>query len=284
MDDSTHHPYSLLSSRHDEARDGLHDANGGEVQDGPRLSTCAEGAHPSAKKSMILGGVSLFVCVISFVFQTAITHRVQESYTQPFFILWVSHSFWMIMLPLHTLYEKMKPSARSLTALKQDALVASAKVIVQRKRPSHASEEAGLTSSGAGDDEYCRVQPMDVDEMETADSGTTEQASELASSMHNMFKVADNEEDEQNDNGSSSSRNGSNGDSEIDESRALVRDRPVWVVLHAAALATALVGLLNASAYLWYVAVGLTSMSKVTAIYNMSCFFAYLFSILLLKE
>ncbi|KAJ2864618.1 hypothetical protein GGI22_001681 [Coemansia erecta] len=285
MDNSAHHPYSLLSPRHGEARDGLHEENGGEVQDGPRLSVCAEGAQPSAKKSMILGGVSIFVCVISFVFQTAITHRVQESYAQPFFILWVSHSFWMIMLPLHTLYEKMKPSARSLAALKQDALVASAKVIVQRQRPSHAREEAALPSSGAGD-EYCRVMSMDVDEMETADSGTAELTGESASAMHSMFKVVDNEEDEQNDNGSSNcSSNGSrNGDSEIDESRALVRNSPVWVVLHAAALATALVGLLNASAYLWYVAVGLTSMSKVTAIYNMSCFFAYLFSILLLKE
>ncbi|KAJ2887923.1 hypothetical protein GGI21_006796 [Coemansia aciculifera] len=49
-------------------------------------------------------------------------------------------------------------------------------------------------------------------------------------------------------------------------------------------LCVLLAGLLNSSAYLWYVAVAFTSMSKVTAIYNMSCFFAYVFSVLLLKE
>ncbi|RKP34634.1 hypothetical protein BJ085DRAFT_6928, partial [Dimargaris cristalligena] len=42
--------------------------------------------------------------------------------------------------------------------------------------------------------------------------------------------------------------------------------------------------LLNLASYLWYVAVNLTSMSKVSAIYNTSCFFAYLFSILLLND
>ncbi|KAJ2549637.1 hypothetical protein EV175_004372 [Coemansia sp. RSA 1933] len=291
MDNSTSrhsHPYRLLSAGQSEGRDGgVHEDSSGDVQDRPRLPAGggAEGAQPSAKKSMVLGGASLFVCVVSFVFQTAITHRVQETYSQPFFILWVSHSFWMIMLPLHTLYEKMKPSARSLAALKQDALVASAKVIVQRKRPSHASEESGLTSaSGGGDDGYSRVEPIDADEMETVSGGVTgQEAGESAAGMHDVFKVTDNEEDEQNDSGGSSG--GSSGmDSGLDESRILVRNRPVWVVVHAAALATALVGLLNASAYLWYVAVGLTSMSKVTAIYNMSCFFAYVFSILLLKE
>ncbi|CAG8488246.1 10171_t:CDS:2 [Ambispora leptoticha] len=37
-------------------------------------------------------------------------------------------------------------------------------------------------------------------------------------------------------------------------------------------------------AYLWYIAVNLTTMANLTAIYNISCFFAYLFSIFFLGE
>jgi len=36
--------------------------------------------------------------------------------------------------------------------------------------------------------------------------------------------------------------------------------------------------------YLWYTCVAMTSMANLTAIYNTACFFAYLFSILLLRE
>ncbi|KAI9320224.1 hypothetical protein BX666DRAFT_1920657 [Dichotomocladium elegans] len=42
--------------------------------------------------------------------------------------------------------------------------------------------------------------------------------------------------------------------------------------------------LLTLPAYLWYVSVNLTSMSNLTAIYNTGCFFAYLFSILMLGD
>ncbi|KAI8376062.1 uncharacterized protein BYT42DRAFT_573290 [Radiomyces spectabilis] len=41
---------------------------------------------------------------------------------------------------------------------------------------------------------------------------------------------------------------------------------------------------LTVPAYLWYVSVNLTSMSNLTAIYNTSCFFAYLFSIFMLGD
>ncbi|KAI9472603.1 hypothetical protein BX667DRAFT_471507 [Coemansia mojavensis] len=130
---------------------------------------------------MILGIAALGVCILSFVGQTTATRQVQETYQHPYLILWVSHSFWVIMLPLHTIYEKLKRRSRSLAELRAE--------------------------------------------------------------------------------------------------------RHPWLVLwRVTALAALLVGLLNASAYLWYVAVGLSSMSKVTAIYNTSCFFAYLFSVLLLGD
>ncbi|KAI8138552.1 hypothetical protein BJV82DRAFT_630316 [Fennellomyces sp. T-0311] len=42
--------------------------------------------------------------------------------------------------------------------------------------------------------------------------------------------------------------------------------------------------LLTIPSYLWYVSVNLTSMANLTAIYNTGCFFAYLFSILMLND
>ncbi|KAJ2010969.1 hypothetical protein GGI06_004716 [Coemansia sp. S85] len=202
----------------------------------PSLGSLA-GTRPSARRSMVLGGVALLVCIISFVAQTIITRRVQESYVQPYFILWVSHSFWIVILPLHTVYEKLKRRPRSLAALKQDALVASAKLIVQRRR-SHAGARLESSSSLAAN----AYEPVNTTEADGAATG------------------------------------------DEDGSRALASSRPGWVICRMIGLTAMLAGLMNSSAYLWYVAVGFTSMSKVTAIYNMSCFFAYLFSILLLKE
>ncbi|EIE86645.1 hypothetical protein RO3G_11356 [Rhizopus delemar RA 99-880] len=42
--------------------------------------------------------------------------------------------------------------------------------------------------------------------------------------------------------------------------------------------------LITLPAYIWYLSVNLTSMSNLTAIYNTSCLFAYLFSIVMLQE
>ncbi|KAJ2725833.1 hypothetical protein GGI07_001040 [Coemansia sp. Benny D115] len=177
------------------------------------------GVRPSARSSMLLGTASLGVCILSFIGQTVVTRRVQETYAQPYFILWISHSLWIVLLPLHTAYEKLKRRPRSLRALRLETLVASAKLIVQRQ--ANGYEQVGSPDDDGGDHDGARV---------------------------------------------------------------MAEERPGWVVWRTMLLATALAGLLNASAYLWYVAVGYTSMSKVTAIYNMSCFFAYLFSILLLGE
>ncbi|KAJ2676195.1 hypothetical protein GGI25_003701 [Coemansia spiralis] len=231
---------------------------------------------------MVLGCAALFICIVSFVFQTAITSRVQKSFAQPYFILWVSHSFWIIMLPLHTAYEKMKRNSRSLATLKQEVVVSCAKLIVQKKQVL-AADEASLASASASASDYQRIEAADYeDEAVNTGSYSTGRSDETRANVRNVFKVADNDSDSLNndDDGDGDGSGGRN----YDESRSLALNRPGWVLLHTTALATMLVGLLNASAYLWYVAVGFTSMSKVTATYNMSCFFAYLFSVLLLKE
>ncbi|KAJ2709131.1 hypothetical protein H4R23_006869, partial [Coemansia sp. Cherry 401B] len=37
------------------------------------------GQRPTARRAMVIGGLSLLVCIVSFVGQTAATRRVQET-------------------------------------------------------------------------------------------------------------------------------------------------------------------------------------------------------------
>jgi drug/metabolite transporter (DMT)-like permease len=58
--------------------------------------------------------------------------------------------------------------------------------------------------------------------------------------------------------------------------------RPVIIyILKISLLFACLIGI---PGYIWYIAVNLTTMAELTAIYNTSCFWAYLFSIILLDE
>ncbi|KAJ1795112.1 hypothetical protein GGH19_003671 [Coemansia sp. RSA 1807] len=260
--------------------DGIHDseATGDITEMTERRREWAEpvadaGRRPTARNAMLVGGLSLLVCIFSFVGQTTATRRVQESYQQPYLILWISHSFWIIMLPLHTLYEKLKRRPRSLGALRAETLVASAKLIVHRKRQSAETATS----------EYRPIQTVDPDaSMQMQASGTA--LGSDGTRVRTAFKDDDEEGGADTPDADAYAEADVNDASDADGARALARRRPWWIMGRMTLLAALLVGLLNASAYLWYVAVALTSMSKVTAIYNMSCFFAYLFSILLLGE
>ncbi|KAJ2398229.1 hypothetical protein GGI05_000220 [Coemansia sp. RSA 2603] len=224
--------------------------------------------RPSARSSMLLGAFALFICILSFVGQTIVIRNVQESYVQPYFILWFSHSFWVITLPLHMLYEKTKRRSRTLAMLRLETLVASAKLIVQR---GYVASEDLETVGTVIPSEYHRVQTIDLDADDNNNDNDAGNVIDGNSGLQStsVFKVVDDEYET---------------DDSDDGSRLLALRRPGWVLLRTFVLTALLAGLLNSSAYLWYVAVGFTSMSKVTAIYNMSCFFAYVFSILLLHE
>ncbi|KAJ2159963.1 hypothetical protein GGF46_002627 [Coemansia sp. RSA 552] len=246
-----------------------------ERRQGARMGSAgAGGQRPTAKNAMMLGGAALAVCIVSFIGQTTVTRRVQESYVKPYFILWISHSFWIIMVPLHAAYEKLKRSPRSLAELRNEALVASAKLIVQRR-----DRRTG--------DQYRAVQTADTDDADDDDDDHDVRHARAsgvghgADLVHVRATARKNTEDEPAADGGS---DGDDGPESDDGSHALAQQQAWWVFWRMCALAAGLVALLNASAYLWYVAVGLSSMSKVTAIYNMSCFFAYLFSILLLRD
>ncbi|KAJ1927857.1 hypothetical protein FBU59_007180, partial [Linderina macrospora] len=222
-------------------------------------------AAPSAKHSMLLGGLALFICIVSFVFQTTITRKVQESFSAPYFILWVSHSLWVVLLPFHTVFEKMKRRPRSLAALKAEVLVGCAKIIVQLRGTSSA------------------YRPIHGDNQDEGERDGHADVQGVRRRRHNKLTTEDEDEDNDQD------EEEQVGESPVDDldddgSRTLATSHPGKVLLRTFFLATLLAGLLNSSAYLWYAALNFSSMSKVTAIYNMSCFFAYLFSILLLRE
>ncbi|CDS04825.1 hypothetical protein LRAMOSA07355 [Lichtheimia ramosa] len=67
---------------------------------------------------------------------------------------------------------------------------------------------------------------------------------------------------------------------EVIESAATLESRPRQWIYRIMAITV----LLTLPAYLWFVSVNLTTMSTLTAIYNTGCFFAYLFSILILGD
>ena len=54
--------------------------------------------------------------------------------------------------------------------------------------------------------------------------------------------------------------------------------RPVMIYIFKISLLFAII--ICTPGYIWYVAVNLTTMAKLTAIYNTSCFWAYVFSII----
>ncbi|KAJ2613580.1 hypothetical protein H4S08_002129 [Coemansia sp. RSA 1365] len=253
-----------------------------------RQNTSVAAAHggraPSAKNTMLLGGAALVICIFTFVAQTAITRQVQQSFTKPYFMLWVSHSFWALMLPLHTLYEQLKRNPRSLDALKSEALVATAMLVLQRRRKEDVPGSPAVSG-------YQPVETADAEIGRERRSSGIELGTEVAH-LRTAFKSTDEVDGsafgEENVAAAatavdSNSRRGAAADT-ADAAAVLADERPWWLLWRAMLMALLLVAMLNAATYLWYVAVGLTSMSKVTAIYNTSCFFAYLFSVLLLNE
>ncbi|RHZ79029.1 hypothetical protein Glove_152g17 [Diversispora epigaea] len=65
----------------------------------------------SIHKSNIIGLGSLLICIVAFVLQTELAQFVQTGnmYNKPYFILWVVHSSWLIMLPIQFAF---KPNLR----------------------------------------------------------------------------------------------------------------------------------------------------------------------------
>ncbi|KAJ1955840.1 hypothetical protein IWQ62_005437 [Dispira parvispora] len=191
---------------------------------------------PMSRRNLWIGSVALLVCIISFTCQTMASRYIQShaNYEKPYFILWVAHSSFFILLPFHYFVERMRNSRQTLAKQWNQIMVGGAKLRLQSKlahgRLSPADQELHQT----------------VNQVVTVTSPITPAGSRprrwVAPKHYKRILI-------------------------------FMVKRCAWFSL-----------LLNFSAYLWYIAVAFTTMSKVTAIYNCSCFFAYIFSVWLLND
>ncbi|KAF9111962.1 hypothetical protein BGX27_004183 [Mortierella sp. AM989] len=187
-------------------------------------------------KQFQIAAVILFICIIAFVLQTELTKFVQTSmgYQKPYFILYISHSFWAIALPAQFLYTAyISPAPSSLSTL-QERINYFSQVIRQSTADLYY-KKTDYDFVGA-DAETNVVSPL---------SPTS-----TSPSFATVYTPREN----------------------ITLSRYLF-----WITLGITAL-------FMVPSYLWYTCVAMTSMANLTAIYNTACFFAYLFSVILLKE
>ncbi|KAF9339313.1 hypothetical protein BGZ91_006363 [Linnemannia elongata] len=201
------------------------------IEDGPHDS------HFADTKRFRLASIILFVCILSFVLQTELTKFVQTSmgYHKPYFILYISHSFWAIALPAQFVYTTYisRSAPTSLSSL-QDRIDFFARLIRQSTSDLR-HRKAGYTA---------------VNTSESTSSSTLASTSASFASTTTVY----------------TSR----------EKRALSKYL-FWLTF-------GMTTLFMVPSYLWYACVAMTSMANLTAIYNTACFFAYLFSILLLRE
>ncbi|KAL1925750.1 uncharacterized protein VTP21DRAFT_633 [Calcarisporiella thermophila] len=168
-------------------------------------------------KALLLSGLLLLLCIGAFVLQTELTQWVQRGgdYAKPYFMLWISHSCYILLFPLQLLWEYFYPNPNrvKLSALQRYRL----KFLRSLKELSPQSEHTPLSTS-ENDYAYAQI-PF------------------TKGHLAYIFKTV-----------------------------------------------LSLSFLIALPSFLWYTAVGLTSTSNLTAIYNTACFWAYLFSVWMLSE
>ncbi|KAF9571788.1 hypothetical protein EC968_010659 [Mortierella alpina] len=194
----------------------------------------------SESKRFQMASVILFICILSFVLQTELTKFVQTSmgYQKPYFILYISHSFWAVAVPMQFLYSAyISPSApRSLSTFRERLNYFS--WMTRQSTSNLYHRHADYTLVGAASAIVPPSSSLPSSTPAVAHSSTTVYTSQ--------------------------------------EKKALTRYL-FWV-------AFGMTMLYMVPSYLWYTCVAMTSMANLTAIYNTACFFAYLFSVWLLKE
>ncbi|KAI1319923.1 hypothetical protein EDD11_002598 [Mortierella claussenii] len=201
----------------------------------------SEGREHADAKRLRLASAILFVCILSFVLQTELTKFVQTSmgYQKPYFILYISHSFWAIALPAQFIYSTYisRATPRMLPSL-QERIIYFARMIRQSTGDLY-HRRADYTIVG-------RAATPTEDSIVSSSTPSSSSQPSIAAVYTSREKLA--------------------------LSRHLF-----WVTFGMTVL-------YMVPSYLWYTCVAMTSMANLTAIYNTACFFAYLFSILLLKE
>ncbi|KAF9152196.1 hypothetical protein BG015_005651 [Linnemannia schmuckeri] len=204
------------------------------IEDGP------DDRHLANPKRFRLASIILVVCILSFVLQTELTKFVQTSmgYHKPYFILYVSHSFWAIALPAQFIYTTyISRSAPTSLSTLQDRIDYFARLIRQ----------------STSDLRHRKADYTAVNTSESASSSTFAPSSQSTTSFSSTSTVYTSRE------------------------KRVLSKYLFWLTF-------GITTLFMVPSYLWYACVAMTSMANLTAIYNTACFFAYLFSILLLRE
>ncbi|KAF9917530.1 hypothetical protein BX616_000689 [Lobosporangium transversale] len=149
-------------------------------------------------------------------------------YQKPYFILYISHSFWAIALPLQFIYSTyLSPGAPGSHLTLQERISYFAKLV------RHSTHDLYHRKS-----EYILVGQATVTDPTIPSSTPFSHAGQEAKSL--------------------------------------------WKYLFYVTFGMTI--LFMVPSYLWYSCVAMTSMANLTAIYNTACFFAYLFSVVLLNE
>ncbi|KAF9584113.1 hypothetical protein BGW38_007533 [Lunasporangiospora selenospora] len=162
-------------------------------------------------------------------------------YHKPYFILYIAHSFWAILLPLQFIFSSYisKDARQSLSTFRERAEY-FADLVRQSTRELFNKKADYTLVCGTGQNHAIPAN------LSASTLANTTAASKYSSSFTSR------------------------------EKKVLARHL-FWVTLTMTIL-------FMVPSYLWYTGVALTSMANLTAIYNTACFFAYLFSVLLLRE
>ncbi|KAG0210892.1 hypothetical protein BGX33_004622 [Mortierella sp. NVP41] len=227
---SARNSYPTATSQHPQQR--RQEAT--SIDDGP------DDRHQAEAKKFRTASIILFVCILSFVLQTELTKFVQTSmgYHKPYFILYISHSFWAIALPAQFIYTTyISPSAPTSLSTFQDRVDYFARLIRQSTSDLyHRKADYTMISTS-----------------ESESSSTHAPTFQLTTSFASASTVFTSRE------------------------KRVLSKYLFWLTFGMTVL-------FMVPSYLWYACVAMTSMANLTAIYNTACFFAYLFSVLLLRE
>ncbi|KAG0329791.1 hypothetical protein BG004_002268 [Podila humilis] len=206
-----------------------------------------------------LASAILCLCILSFVLQTELTKFVQTSmgYHKPYFILWISHSFWSIVLPFQFLYTTYiaRTRPRSLGTLR-DRTEYFANLIRQSTSNLYHNRNVAYNAVES-DSPRASMSPQSPSSPSPTPSSNPSSLPSQASTMHSAS---------------------------VPHSSAFTAREKLQLNRYLFCMIFGMTTLFMVPSYLWYFCVALTSMANLTAIYNTACFFAYLFSILFLRE
>ncbi|PWA02699.1 hypothetical protein BB558_001148 [Smittium angustum] len=262
-----------------------------ETQTPARLT----GIRPSLNSTLAMASIALSMCVLAYTIQTN-----QGNYQARFFVLWISHSSFVAVLPIYILYLKLSRTYTSHASLKDDVFEGLARLYVK----SHSS---------SANNQYTAILGSEQIEMNNSVCPTAQTNSQPANSQIPLLSptqesfdgnsptikpdsfyhtTTDYIDEPENDPlpGPSQPNGFSIQDEPTEEKKFdsavkyVIANKKLPVILYSIMVYGLLSYSLNIFSYLWYLALDFTTISKITAIYNTSPFFAYLFSVLILKH